>query len=126
MTRTAKLANNNMKKNIEQLTEDVVAIFKEYDKQGTKPWDYKIAALDLQYQIGSLSKRISQLEGTRYNDGLQKDEIMPLIADELADIVAEVLFIANDLKLDMSVAWENMLANDKSKIASRSKNSSSI
>ena len=96
-------------------------IFKDYDKTGTKTWDYKRTAFDLSYQVGSLSKRISQLDNVRYNDGLTKKEILEKASDELADILAEVLFIAHELDIDMEKAWENMKTSDKTKIATRSK-----
>jgi len=74
----------------------------------------------LTYQVGSLSKRILQLEGDRYADGLSKEEIKKHIADEIADIMAEILFIAHELGIDVSEAWEKMIESDKGKISKRS------
>lgn len=119
MNLIAKRANN-MSKTLDQLTTEVVKIFNSYDKQGTNTWDYKTAAFDLTYQLGSLAKRISQLEGNRYADGLSREQIVPLVADELADILAEVLFIAHDLKIDMNASFEAMIASDTEKIKLRS------
>lgn len=99
---------------------EIVHIFKEYTKQGTKPWTYKIAAFDLSYQIGSLAKRIAQLDGERYSDGMAPDEIKEKIADELADIFAEVLFISHELGIDLDSAWNKMTESDQKKISERS------
>ena len=41
------------------------------------------------------------------------------MADELVDILAEVLFIAHDLGLDMPAAWDMMIESDHHKIAER-------
>lgn len=106
---------------LKQYQKEIVKIFKEYDKTGTKTWDYKRTAFDLPYQVGSLTKCLSQLEGVRYNDGLSKKEIMAKVADELSDILAEVLFISHELNIDIEKAWENMKASDKTKISTRSK-----
>ncbi len=108
---------------IKTMTEQIVRMFKEYDRQGTKTWTYEIAAQDLQYQIGNLTKRILQLKGYRYAEGLNEEEIKEKLADELADIMAETLFIAHELNIDLAAAWNAMLASDAKKIEERSKNS---
>lgn len=102
------------------MTEDVVRTFDAYMAQGTARWRYKTAALDLSYQVGSLAKRILQLDGERYPEGLSKEEIKAKIPDELADIMAEVLFIAHELGIDMNQAWESMIKSDNKKIEERS------
>lgn len=107
-------------KTLKDYTEEIVDIFKEYDRTGTKTWNYKIAAFDLSYQIGSLAKRVAQLDGERYADGLSKEEIKKHIADELADIFAETLFIAHDLGIDLEQGWEDMKTSDQKKIETRS------
>ena len=107
-------------KTLKDYTQEVVHIFKEYDKTGTKTWNYKIAAFDMSYQVGSLAKRIGQLDGERYADGLSETELKKYIADELADIFAEVLFIANDLNIDLDQGWADMTKSDQEKIKNRS------
>lgn len=109
-----------MDKSFNDLTKELLGVWKGYEKQGTKPWTYDIAAQDLQYQVGSLAKRILQLKGYRYSDLLSHKEITESLSDELADIFAEVLFIAHELDIDLGAAWERMLASDKKKIAERS------
>jgi hypothetical protein len=104
------------------MSEQIAKIFKEYDKQGTKTWTYDVAATDLQYQIGSLSKRILQMKKLRFNEGLSDSEIKDKIADELADVLAETLFIARELDIDIVDAWDKMLQSDKKKIGERSGN----
>ena len=43
------------------------------------------------------------------------------MAYELADILAEVLFIADGYDIDIEKAWGDMLASDRRKIAERTK-----
>jgi len=109
-----------MPKTLEEMTKQIVEMFDHYESQGTAHWTYKIAALDLSYQLGSLAKRILQLDGERYTEGLSKEEIKAKISDELADILAEALFISHELGMDMEQAWERMLASDAKKIEERS------
>ncbi|MEI6478207.1 MAG: hypothetical protein WCO52_04465 [bacterium] len=111
-----------MGRTLADLTSDVTRIFAEYDKQGTVTWDYRIAASDLPYQLGSLTKAISQLHGERYAEGKTEEQLKRTIADELADIMAEVLFIAQDLDIDLESAWEGMLKSDTDKIKERTSN----
>jgi len=68
-----------------------------------------------------LVKRIMQYQNQRHAGGLSKKEIKAHIADELADIFAEVLFIANELDIDLEKAWADMIISDKKKISTRSK-----
>ena len=110
-----------MSKTLVQITKEVVAIFEEYRKQGTLNWNYEIASRDLIYQVGSLNKVILQLHNQRYRDGKTADELKSVVADELPDILAEVVFIAHDMHIDLEVAWEKMAESDRSKIANRSK-----
>lgn len=102
------------------MQQQVVDIFKAYDTQGTNTWDFKIASHDLQYQVGNLTKGILQLTGDRYADGLGDDQIKTNIADELADIMAEVLFIAHELDINLTEAWRAMIKSDETKINERS------
>lgn len=105
---------------ITEMQKQIVDTFNEYDRQGTVHWTYDIAATDLQYQIGNLTKAILQLRGFRYAEGLTPEEIKHRISDELADIMAEVLFIAHELDINMEQAWDTMLKSDKTKIDTRS------
>ena len=109
-------------KSLSELKKYAVKIFTEYKKTGTVKWTYDIVAKDMSYQVGSLIKRIMQYRNERYADGLNKKEIKAHIADELADIITEVLFISHELDIDISQAWEDMAQSDKKKIASRSTN----
>jgi hypothetical protein len=105
---------------LHELTERIVQDYKDYEKTGTTPWDYKIAAQDLTYQIGSLNKLLMQLHGDRYAKGLSKTQIMTQIADELADIMTDTLFAAHCLNIDMDQAFDKMIESDQKKIAERS------
>lgn len=107
-------------KTLNDLTKEITEIFKNYEKQGTLPWDYKIASVDLTYQVGSLTKAVLQLQNYRYSEGKTPEELKKKIADELADILAEVLIIADDLHIDVYEAWENMKQSDHKKINERS------
>jgi NTP pyrophosphatase (non-canonical NTP hydrolase) len=113
------LQSKNMEsKNLHQLTGEIVATYKSYEKTGTKPWDYLIASRDLSYQIGSLSKIIMQMSGERYSKS-SLQELKLQAADELADILAEVLFIAKELNINMYEAWTKMIGSDDQKISER-------
>lgn len=106
-------------KTLQELTRDVVSIFKKYEETGTTPWTYKIAAHDLSYQVGSLTKALMQLDGERHAEGANREALLAKTADELADILAEVLFIAHELGISIDEAWAGMLASDQSKIDQR-------
>jgi NTP pyrophosphatase (non-canonical NTP hydrolase) len=110
-----------MKKSLTEMQKEIVSVFKEYEKTGTHKWTAEIASKDLAYQLGSLTKRMMQLKGERYADGLNKKELKKFVADELADILAEVLFISHELDIDMQEAWGAMVGSDKKKINTRSK-----
>jgi hypothetical protein len=99
---------------------DLNTVWNEYHKQGTHPWTREVAAQDLQYQIGSLSKLILQLQNYRYREGLSEDAIKVKMADELADIMAEVMFIAGGYGIDLEKAFYDMLETDRRKISERS------
>lgn len=106
--------------NLQEMQQQVVDLFTKYIEQGTKPWTYVIASHDLQYQVGNLSKCVLQLEGYRYRGDLSEAEIKANAADELADIMAEVLFIAHELGIDLEDAWKKMVKSDEDKISQRS------
>ncbi len=106
-------------KDLAQYTEEVVSTFKKYEATGTVPWNYSIAARDLPYQVGSLTKAILQLENIRHRKGKTEEDLRKDIADELADIFAEVLFIAHELGISLDEAWSGMLESDDRKISER-------
>jgi NTP pyrophosphatase (non-canonical NTP hydrolase) len=104
---------------LETMTQQVVRQMDAYSKKGTKKWTYKTAIKDLPVQVGSLSKLMMQLEGERYAHGMEHKEIKGKMADELADILSLVLFIAHELSIDMNEAWRMMLASDENKFVTR-------
>jgi NTP pyrophosphatase (non-canonical NTP hydrolase) len=108
-----------MGKNLKELTAEVVSIFKKYETTGTTPWTYKIAARDLSYQLGSLTRALMQLDGERHAEGKSKEHLKEKVSDELADIFAEVLFIAHELDISLDDAFQNMLDSDNKKIKER-------
>ncbi len=56
-----------------------------------------------------------------------KDEIIKAkLSDELSNILADVLFIAHELDIDLVEAWENMLKSDHDKIEKRSNTFSAL
>ena len=99
------------------MTTQIVDTFNKYDAQGTAHRTYETAAFDLPYQVGNLAKCILQLTGRRHKSWLTDEQIKGNLADELADIVAEALFIAHELDIDMDKAWTDMLMSDEEKIA---------
>lgn len=102
------------------MQKQVANLFKKYQSQGTKMWTYETASHDLQYQIGKLSKCILQLKNYRYRENLTDEEIKEKLADELVDIMAEVLFIADELNIDLYKSWQKMIESDENKISKRS------
>ncbi len=103
------------------MTAEVVQSFSEHTKTGTTPWNYEIAAKDLMYQVGGLMKLIMQMKGERYAHGKTKEEIKIAIADEVSDILANTLFLAHDLNIDVAEAWDIMQKSDKDKVSARVK-----
>jgi hypothetical protein len=104
---------------ITQLTQVVKDSFAQYDRQGTKHWTWEVAAKDLSYQIGSLNKVILQLSGDRWANGKDKDALEAEFRDELADILAEVLYIAAERGIDMNRAMGEMVQSDTRKVEER-------
>lgn len=102
------------------MTQDVVTQLAQYAAiLHTTPWDYQIAAKDLPVQVGSLTKLLMQLHGERYAHGLRPEELKEKIADELADILSMILYIAHALHIDMQEAWQGMLNSDATKFQAR-------
>jgi hypothetical protein len=106
-------------KTISQLTKDIQVSFAKYDAQGTRHWTWETAARDLPYQVGSLSKVLLQLSGDRYKEGKTDDELQWQLRNELADIMAEVLYIAGELGIDMNQAMAEMVDDDTKKVTER-------
>jgi hypothetical protein len=106
---------------LSQLTKIVKDSFAQYDNQGTTHWTWEVAAQDLSYQIGSLHKVMLQLSGDRWADGKDKDTLEAEFRDELADIMAEVLYIASERGIDMNQAMGEMVQSDTKKVTERTK-----
>ena len=100
-------------------TNDIIAVYKSYEKTNTVAWGYSIAARDLPYQVGTLTKAVLQLENIRHRKGKTENDLKQDIADELADIFAEILFIAHELDISLEDAWNQMLLSDNKKIEER-------
>ncbi len=107
-------------KTIAEMTQDVVRTFAEYDKTGTSTWTYETATKDLVYQVGSLMKLVMQLKGERFAHNKTSEELKMGISDEIADILADTLFIAHELGINVHEAWQGMADSDKNKIEKRS------
>ena len=104
---------------ITQLTQIVKDSFAQYDKQGTRHWTWEVAAKDLSYQIGSLNKVMLQLSGDRWADNKDEVALEAEFRDELADILAEVLYIAAERGIDMNQAMGEMVQSDTKKVKER-------
>jgi hypothetical protein len=104
---------------ITELTKTVKASFAKYDKQGTDHWTWEVAAKDLAYQIGSLNKVMLQLSRHRWADGKDTETLEADFRNELADILAEVLYIAGERNIDMNIAMDEMYADDQRKVDER-------
>lgn len=109
-------------KTLQEATELVLDSFSNYDENTpTVEWNHRIAARDLSYQIGSLTKALMQLEGERFDEQKSKQELREIVADELADILAETLYIAHEMDISMSDALDAMVESDNKKIEKQSK-----
>ena len=106
-------------KSLQEMTQDVQKSINMYPNSGTKSWDYQIAAKDIAVQTGSLIKLIMQLNNERYGHGKSKSELKVAISDELAYILSLVLYVADELNIDMNEAWKNMLKSDNNKVTER-------
>lgn len=104
---------------ISELTAAVKNSFAKYDKQGTDHWTWEVAAKDLAYQIGCLNKVMLQLSNHRWNDGKDKATLEADFRNELADILAEALYIASERGIDMNRAMDEMVADDQRKVTER-------
>jgi hypothetical protein len=104
-----------------QLTKIVRDSFAQYDQQGTRHWTWQVAAQDLSYQVGSLHKVMLQLSGDRWAGGKDKTALEAEFRDELADIMAEVLYIASERNIDMNQAMSEMVQSDTKKVEGRTK-----
>lgn len=114
------------KKDLKDMRDELLEVWNTYHTQGTIPWTHETAIQDLQYQIGSLSKIFLQLKKYRYNEELSEEELMSKLADELADILSETIFIADGFGIDLSQAWDKMLDSDRNKIAKRSSDTKTV
>ena len=110
---------------LEQLTGEILASFENYNRQGTHPWTGFTAVEDLPYQLGSLTKLTMQLKGSRFAEGKTEAELKAKMGDELADILAEVLYAAHDFNIDLAEAWQKMLHSDYQKVEERTDGKSS-
>ena len=104
---------------VSELTSAVKASFAKYDAQGTRHWTWEVAMQDLSYQIGSLQKVALQLSEYRWADGKDKVALEADFRDELADILAEVLYVAAERGIDMNRAMDEMVASDQKKVTAR-------
>jgi len=106
---------------LQEMTKAMVENFRRYEDTGTKPWDARIAIHDLAYQVGGIQKLDMQLSGERHPQGKTKADILAAMETELAEVVAESLFIAHELGLDILRGFECMLETDHKKIECRSR-----
>jgi len=109
-----------MSKTIQQMTAEVIKSFDSYVAQGTKKWDWESAAKDLPYQVGSVTKIMQQLTNERWAENKTKKALLVEMSDELADIIACTLFIADGLNISIEDAWLKMLDSDNKKVSERS------
>jgi NTP pyrophosphatase (non-canonical NTP hydrolase) len=107
---------------ISELTQAIKHSFAKYDKQGTKHWTWETAAKDLSYQIGSLHKVMLQQSGERWADSKDAESLETDFRNELADILAEVLYIAAERGIDMNRAMNEMFKDDQRKVSERTEN----
>lgn len=102
-----------------QAKEEVAGMARRYAQQGTRPWGVTQIGMDLQYQIGSLSKLLLQRDGYVHDHGLTEAEIQSLIALDIADIISLALSLADALDIDPNEAFVAQLQSDIEKIRER-------
>jgi len=108
-----------MANTLKELTRKQMLVWDHYFTQGTTPWTADISIQDLAYQIGSLTKLNLQLKNERFRDKMDDETIKIKMTDELCDIIANTLFAAAELGIDMDKAFNDMLASDVKKITER-------
>ncbi len=60
-----------------------------------------------------------QLSGDRWADGKDTPALEAIFRDELADILAEVLYIESERGIDMNQAMQEMTVSDTKKVKER-------
>lgn len=107
-------------KTFHSMGKEVRAQMERYARvMGTKKWTYETAAKDLPCQIGSLTKLLMQLKNERYRHHQTDNQIKENVSDELADILSLIIFMADELDIDLAEAWQKMLESDQKKFQSR-------
>jgi NTP pyrophosphatase (non-canonical NTP hydrolase) len=74
------------------------AVYKRFEKIEGRPWGLEGAMIELSKQVGDLSKLVMVEEGYYFPDRYESS--VDLIGDELADIFAAVIRIADYYKID--------------------------
>ena len=80
------------------------ALIREFEKVEKRPWGIEGAMIELQKQVGELSKQIMAFEGyyIPYRDTQPEYKTSKeRIADELSDILIMVIRIADHYKIDL-------------------------
>jgi hypothetical protein len=106
---------------LKEITKAMITTMASYDSTGVKSWDARIAIQDLAYQAGGLLKLDMQLHNERHLQGKTTDQIKSDIEMELAEVIADALFAAHKLGLDVRNGFQRMLDSDKEKIAERTR-----
>ncbi len=113
---TANAEQAARQKTFRSMGEEVNSKMKKYARSmGTKEWTYETAVGDLPCQVGSLTKLLMQLKNERSRYHQTDEQIQEKISDELADILSLIIFIADELGIDLADSWQKMLESDQKK-----------
>jgi NTP pyrophosphatase (non-canonical NTP hydrolase) len=106
-----------MPKTFQQVIDENVEIIEKYKAIEGKPWNAEGSAMELTKQVGELCKLIMVTEGyyfkgrdevhTRYDASAEK------IADELSDILREVIRLSHHYKIDLEKASDIAAETDR-------------
>ena len=70
-----------------------------------------VAAVEVE-EVGELSRELNNLYGTKKK---KSSEAKKELADELIDVIFTIICIANDEKINLEKAWQNMVTNKMQK-----------
>lgn len=79
-------------------------IIRRFEKIEGKPWGAEGAMMELTKQVGELSKNVMMREGYYFFDAADKDNLKKKIGNELADVLGQIIRIADHYDIDLLAA----------------------
>jgi NTP pyrophosphatase (non-canonical NTP hydrolase) len=87
-------------------------VYQRFEKVEGKPWGINGATIELAKQVGDLAKLIMLEEGYYASCANKPENIEERIGDELADILGQVIRIADYYKIDLENAHMKARLNE--------------